>query len=319
MARKMKPFSGRIKRRAEGGEVREGPHSRISEETRQKARDYVEKMTTLKALSDEGPPSPMPRRAAAPKPAARPAPVATDTGASGESIRASRAPAPAPAKPATPQERMAEKAESYVAKRKAQIAADKAAVESSVKKAAATDRDDKSMGRRIKDILLPAGTQWPGRGPLDSLSALSPMVGGAQRTASKILAKGPDVAAERAMQQAGARATLERAENVARRSKLRDMREQAQDAAAGQAKARSEAAARQERLREMRERAQDTVKQREAVREKAREAQRAPRDADEARFADEGNPNYRRGGAVKARTVRGGGIARKGVGKGTMR
>lgn len=215
MARKMKPFSGRIVKRADGGEVREGSHSRISDETRQKALDYVTKMTTLKSLSDEGPPSPMPRRAAT-KAAPKAAPKAADTGASGESIRASRAPAPESGTSDKPFNPMARQAAKQATMRKA-----------------SEERTGTTAERRIAEGLGQAALLAP--------------VGRLAKAAHSGLKRG--------------------AESVGRQY---------------------------ERVREAQQ-ARAAAKQREAT----REAQRAPRDVDESRFADEGNPNYRRGGTVK--------------------
>ena len=241
MTRKMKPFSGRIVKRADGGEVREGSHSRISDETRQKALDYVAKMTTLKSLSDAGPPSPTPRRAAAARPAAarstpkvtdtgasgesiraaRPAaarstPKVTDTGASGESIRAARTSAPAAPSSEKPFNPMARQAEKQAAMRKA-----------------SEERTGTTAERRIAEGLGQAAMLAP--------------AGRIAKAAHSALRRGAESVGQQYEKVRGA------------------------------------------------QQARAAAKQREA----AREAQRSPRDVDESRFADEGNPNYRRGGTVK--------------------
>jgi hypothetical protein len=69
-------------------------------------------------------------------------------------------------------------------------------------------------------------------------------------------------------------------------------------------------------------------KKREPVYESKADVARRPRDMDEARFADEGNPNFKRGGKVKkmasggsvnSASRRGDGIAQRGKTKGRMR
>lgn len=53
-----------------------------------------------------------------------------------------------------------------------------------------------------------------------------------------------------------------------------------------------------QQLREMRERAQEGSKARDAARAEAESARRAPKSREDADFADEGNPNYARGGII---------------------
>jgi len=73
---------------------------------------------------------------------------------------------------------------------------------------------------------------------------------------------------------------------------------QAEGVMASGAKRASETRDRMGALREGRERAQEAAKARETAQESARASRRSAKDADEVNFADEGNPNFARGGQV---------------------
>jgi len=67
---------------------------------------------------------------------------------------------------------------------------------------------------------------------------------------------------------------------------------------------------------DMAKRAKDAERKREARKDLSESKRKAPRDAEDARFADEGNPNFKRGGMAKY--AKGGGVESKGKTKGTV-
>lgn len=87
--------------------------------------------------------------------------------------------------------------------------------------------------------------------------------------------------------------------------------------AARAAQNRIEGADRAKAIEDVREALKRSGASQRAEKEAARSARRTPRDADEMRFADEGNPNFKRGGKV-AKYAKGGGVESKGKTKGTV-
>ena len=103
------------------------------------------------------------------------------------------------------------------------------------------------------------------------------------------LSRGPARQAEEMMSSGAARAAQNRIEGADRAKAIGDIRETLKRSGASQR----------------------------AEKEAARSARRTPRDLDEMRFADEGNPNFKRGGKV-AKYAKGGGVESKGKTKGTV-
>lgn len=116
--------------------------------------------------------------------------------------------------------------------------------------------------------------------------------------------------AGKALAATGAAAGVGAAYKIGKTLAARQGAKQADSIMAAATKRAAENRERKQGLSEMRERAQEAAKSR----ERAPLVRRAPKDMDEARMADEGGPNFRKGGSV-----RGCGVARRGLTKGTMR